>query len=152
MKLRLSVVLAVATMVFAFAMTNAGASGGGQPRHVVRGQGIVQLNTPNGLIATISINASEDATGVHGVATWLNTYPSGGWLHGWQWVIKVDTITMLAPNKATVGGIIVQDNRFPGNVGQRTSIRAIEDNGQGAADPVDRIFGVPIRGGNFIVR
>ena len=73
--------------------------------------------------------------------------------NGWQWVIAVDTLIMLSDNEARVEGVIVQDNKFPWyNEGERTSIRLVKDNGQGAADPPDEIFGVPILGGNFIVR
>lgn len=124
------------------------------PLHVVQGQGLVQLSPPAGQVYTVSVNAWQDATGVHGVATFCNQYSAfgGPQLRGWQWIIRVDTIVMTAPNRATIGGVIVLDNRFPGNIGQRTLIRAIEDNGQGAGAPPDRIFGVPIQAGNFIVR
>ena len=149
MKSRLFAPLAALAVVFA--MTTAEAFGG-PPIHVVHGQGIVQLDAPDGIIVTVSILAWEDETGVHGIATWLNEYPSNGWINGWQWVIDIDTLTMVAPNKAHVGGVIVQDNRFPWNEGARITIRGVEDNGQGDLDPPDRIFGVPIRGGNFIVR
>ena len=65
----------------------------------------------------------------------------------------MDTLIMLSDNEARVEGVIVQDNKFPWyNEGERTSIRLVKDNGQGAADPPDEIFGVPILGGNFIVR
>jgi hypothetical protein len=105
-------------------------------------------------VYTISILAWEDETGVHGIATWLNEFPTIGNpdLSGWQWVIDVDTLVPLSENEATVGGVIIQDNKFPWNEGHHILIHRIKDNGQGADDPPDTIFGVPILGGNFRVR
>ncbi len=156
MKTRRFVALAAVTLLFAVAMAKVGASGDGQPIHEVRGQGILNWNPPDGVIVTISINAWEDETGVHGVATWLNEYRLVGNpdLSGWQWVIDVDTLVMHSANTASVGGVIVQDNKFPEYTeGERITIRGVVDNGQGAGDPPDEIFfQVPIHGGNFIVR
>jgi hypothetical protein len=130
------------------------ASGYGHPLHQVRGQGIVQLSPPNGEIYTVFINAWEDDTGVHGVATWCNQMPFwDGYPRGWQWVIELDTLTMLSDNEVRVEGVIVHDNKFPEwTEGDRVSIGPVTDNGQGASDPADQIFGVPIQGGNFIVQ
>lgn len=154
MKTRLLLAMVAIGLVPTLASAQAGAMGGGELIHEVRGQGVVQLSPPNGFVFTVSVNAWQDATGVRGIATWCNQYVANGdpRLRGWQWVIAIDTIVMVAPNKANVGGVIIQDNRFPDNVGRRISIRGIEDNGEGAGAPPDRIFGVPIQAGNFIVR
>ena len=155
MKRRLFALLAAAALLFAVALTKAGASGDGRPLHEVRGQGVVQLSPPDGAVYVVSINAWQDETGVYGIATWLNEFPLGGnpEYSGWQWVIDVDTLIMLSDNEVRVEGVIVQDNKFPEwTEGDRISIGRVKDNGQGAADPPDEIFGVPIYGGNFIVR
>jgi hypothetical protein len=68
-------------------------------------------------------------------------------------VIELDTLTMLSDNEVRVEGVIVHDNKFPEwTEGDRVSIGPVTDNGQGASDPADQIFGVPIQGGNFIVQ
>lgn len=152
MKAKQFVRLIAASLVLAGPMASSGTAG--PPLHYVHGQGVVQLSPPDGGIFTVSILAWEDETGVHGVATWLNEFPTIGDpdLSGWQWVIDVDTLSMLSDNEASVGGIIVQDNKFPWIEGNRILIRRVQDNGQGANDPPDKLFGVPILGDNFSVR
>jgi hypothetical protein len=153
MKTRLIVILAAVTPVLA-AFAQALASGNGQPIHEVRGQGVVQLSPQDGELYTVSSNAWVDETGVHGVATWCNQiHPWDGYPRGWQWVIDVDTLIMLSDNEVYLEGVIVHDNKFPEWMeGVRVGIGPVTDNGQGASDPADQILGVPIQGGNFIVR
>ncbi len=136
-----------------------------QPVHAVRGHGIYDL-TPPSSIDSISINATADANGVAaGTVVWLANYlappeqPAPDWV-GWIWKIEVTSLAVTG-NVATIGGTVVADNRFPGNIGCQVGF-IVTDNGNGAANPdvlelVDNppcVYGGPNShsGGNFTVK